>query len=664
MYSKYLKTFSRRLNPEAGGAESGLRSLLALRYVHLLQFFLLSLLVLALVRVALVVWQSPRLELPLLPALLLWGLRFDLLTLAYLLLPPLALSALMPTRAFPRLLRAYYALALGLLLAMEAIGAGFIAEYDHRPDALFWNYLRYPQEMWAMLFGGFKLEIAATLLAAAAGAAAAWRALRPAPATLHGRQWLASSAVALGLLALLFMAARGTLDHRPINISSAVFSSNRLANELALNSSYTTLYALRARKHSVDNQALYGHMPFAEALARIRASQSPTPPPSADVTLPTLHRVEPRQALARPRNVVILLEESLGARFVPCLGGQPLTPELCALAAQGVLFTRMYATGTRTVRGIEAVLTGFPPSASESVVKRSGARRGFFTLAEALKPAGYRNLFIYGGEANFDDMGSFMLGNGFDELIAGAAAYPQAQYRGSWGVADEDWARRAHQAFTDAQTQGPFFGLMLSTSNHTPWEYPPGRIKAEGPAASRENAVRYADYAIGEFFRLARSSSYWNDTVFLVVADHDARVGGPDFVPVDNFHIPAVLIAPGLAPRRYERLASQIDLLPTLLPLLGLPLQSVALGQDLFAQGLDAQGRALMQYGQNHGLLQGDSLVVHVPGQAAKYFRYQDGHAVPAQPDLELEKLALAYLTVGDGLYEQGLYRLSQRGVQ
>ncbi|NJS37149.1 MAG: sulfatase-like hydrolase/transferase [Brachymonas sp.] len=112
-----------------------------------------------------------------------------------------------------------------------------------------------------------------------------------------------------------------------------------------------------------------------------------------------------------------MLQESLGAEFVGALGGLPLTPNLDALTKEGIWFDNLYATGTRSVRGIEAVVAGFPPTSVEATVKQNKAQRGFFTLASALKNQAYSTTFFYGGESHFDNMRSYFMGNGFEKVI-------------------------------------------------------------------------------------------------------------------------------------------------------------------------------------------------------------------------------------------------------
>src|SRR5690606_21237347 len=134
-----------------------------------------------------------------------------------------------------------------------------------------------------------------------------------------------------------------------------------------------------------------------------------------------------------------------------------------------------------------------------------------------------------------------------------------------------------------------------------PWEYPKDRITSLGDPDTVENTVRYADWAIGAFFAKARESSYWEDTLFLIVADHDARVGGKSLIPVRHFHIPAMILGGGITPRRDDRIISQIDLPVTLLSLAGIQADHPMIGHDLTLP--TSGGRAMMQYGDNYGYL-------------------------------------------------------------
>jgi phosphoglycerol transferase MdoB-like AlkP superfamily enzyme len=291
------------------------------------------------------------------------------------------------------------------------------------------------------------------------------------------------------------------------------------------------------------------------------------------------------------------------------------------------------------------------------VLKLPGARRGFFTLASVLGQHGYSTEFIYGGAANFDDMRAFFLGNGFDRVIE-QRDFIQPSFVATWGVSDEDLVERANEEFRRPRDR-PFFALLLSSSNHEPFEIPVGRIEPyNSPLHTRENAIKYADHAIGHFFALARREAYFANTVFVVVADHDARVKGAPLVPLERFRVPALVIGPGVPVGPYDRVASQIDLAPTLLGLMGIAATLPTPGRNLLRLPDDDPGRALMQYGLSHGFRVGNRLVVHQPQRTAQSFRIDGGELVPIDDDPELTRDALAHVLWPGEVYRRQLYSL------
>ncbi|MCK4951304.1 MAG: LTA synthase family protein, partial [Gammaproteobacteria bacterium] len=347
------------------------------------------------------------------------------------------------------------------------------------------------------------------------------------------------------------------------------------------------------------------------------------------------------------------------AEYVGSLGGLPLTPNIDRLSKEGLFFTNLYSTGTRTVRGIEAITSGFLPTPGRSVVKLGLSQHGFFTIAGLLKQHGYTSDFIYGGESHFDNMRSFFLGNGFDRVID-EPSFENPVFLGNWGVSDEDLVIKANEIFK-AHGNRPFFGLMLSTTNHVPFEFPEGRIELyDQPANTVHNAMKFADYAIGKFFELARQEDYFNNTIFVVIADHNTRVYGADLVPIQKFRIPGLIIGPDVKPQRYERLASQIDLLPTLLDLMGLETEHPMIGHNLLALPEGEPGRAIMQYDLAHAFMVGNQVVINRPEMPPVQFEYQDERLSPAQLDDELARDALAHAQLPSVLYKKKIYRLSK----
>ncbi len=367
----------------------------------------------------------------------------------------------------------------------------------------------------------------------------------------------------------MVLVIRSTLDHRPINPSVAAFSPDSMVNQLPLNSPYSVMYAVyEQRRDAKDSNVRYGAMTEDEVLTYVLEDAGIKRHEVADGRGPSFHLQEPTFQFSRPKNIVIVLEESLGAEFVGSLGGRPLTPILDAAATQrhlvrSTLCHRHPFGAWNRSRGDR-----HHPHRTRSVVKLAETQNHFFTLASLLRAQGYQTSFIYGGEAHFDNMKRFFLANGFDTVID-EKDYPDPDYLGTWGVSDEDLFNRADQHFTQAGDQ-PFFSLVFTSSNHEPFDIPAGRVTPEtGPDGPRETAVKYSDYAVGKFLEHAESSAYWDNTVILVIADHNSRVYGDQLVPVDRFHIPGLIVGGGIEPRFVPGISSQIDMLPTLLSLAG-----------------------------------------------------------------------------------------------
>jgi phosphoglycerol transferase MdoB-like AlkP superfamily enzyme len=591
------------------------------------------------------------------------GLRFDLVTLGILLAVPMTMTPIVSLLdalrgAWFRVLRWYLVLLIGLFVFMEVATPSFIMEYDVRPNILFIEYLKYPKELLSMLFVGYKRDLAAVALLVPAITWPAYRYVR-ALTTGMPRSSL-RSAFPLALLALLVClgAARSTLDHRPVNPSTVAFSTDTLVNSLPLNSLYCVMYAVYGLQHE-DEGFAYGHIDEAAALRSVREVMRLDDSAFVDSGIPNLHFQAPTVPAEKPLNLVFVVEESLGAEYVGSLGGLPLTPNLDRLADDGIWFEQLYATGTRSARGLEAIVAGFPPTTSQSVLKLGLAQQDFFTLGEYLRRKGYATSFIYGGEAQFDNMQGFFANNGF-ETVFDKHDFVNPVFYGSWGASDEDVFRYADEVFSAYPTDKPFFCVLFTTSNHTPWEFPDGRIELyEQPKATVHNAVKYADYALGEFFRTAKASSYWDNTIFIVVADHNSRVHGVELVPIEYFHIPGLILGGSISPRRWDRVASQIDLLPTALSLIGVSGAHPAPGFDLTRPDIDQlPERAVMQYGDTQAYREGDRVVIQRRERPAGVYLYRDNKLAPAEDDPALRARALAMAAWPVLTYREQQYRL------
>ncbi|HET7663391.1 MAG TPA: LTA synthase family protein, partial [Rhodanobacteraceae bacterium] len=443
--------------------------------------------------------------------------------------------------------------------------------------------------------------------------------------------------------------------HRPLNAAQVAFCSDAMVNMLPLNSTFVVANAIRDMRDDKPASMAYGRMDEARMHELVRRGMHLSGPPM-DADMPSQHWAQASATMTRPKHIVVIVEESLGAQFVGCLGGRDLTPCLDELAGQGWLLARNYATGTRSVRGLEAIVSGFLPTPADAVVKLPRSQRDFFTLAALLGQFGYHSRFIYGGEAHFDNMKGFFLGNGFDTVIDRPKFMSRPGFVGSWGASDEDMFEELHQRLS-ADGDTPTLSVAFSVSNHSPWEYPEGRIEPQGCPASVDNTVRYADWAIGQFFQRARTSAYWDDTVFLVVADHDARVCGASLVPVQHFHIPALFLGGSVKPGRSDGITSQIDLAPTLLSLAGVSCVHPMPGVDLTRC---QPQRAIMQYGDNHGYLKNDRLLVMEPQRPSRQFACPADHADMHEQvvDEALAEEALAHALWPGWAYFNQRYRI------
>lgn len=638
-------------------------------YAPLMVMFISGLLLLSLTRLGLVLWKWERVQATgELAQILVQGVRVDVIQLGLLALIPVLLSPLLATRRLFNVWREFtfwwVLLSLVLLVFLEAATPGFILEYDVRPNRIFVEYLKYPHEVFGMLWQGFKTELFFGLVMTVLALALVARLLKPwrkaEPKWHNLAVWIVWPLV----LVLTVFAIRSSLGHRPANPALFAITQDSMVNSLILNSTYSVFYAAYSLQHEAKSSAIYGKMPREKIFALTSAQ---------DADIPTLTTLIPSVKRDKPLNLVILLQESLGAGFVESLGGKPVTPNLEKLKSEGIWFTHLYATGTRSVRGIEAVVTGFQPTPSDSTVKLDLSQKNFFTLASLLSNRGYLTEFIYGGESHFDNMRGFFMGNGFQQ-ITDQPDFKNPIFVASWGASDEDLLNKTHEQLMAHHASGkPFFTLAFSSSNHAPFEFPDGRIELyEQPKATDNNAVKYADYAIGEFFKKAKASPYWNDTVFLIVADHDIRVRGDSLVPIEHFHIPALILGGAVQAKTVEAIASQIDLPVTMLSLMGIEAKHPMTGHDLSNVSADYRGRAMMQYNYNFGWMQqtGSSVaenevVVLREGKAPAFGHYDpqskqlQNTAPPADASALADK-ALANSLLPALLYQEQRYRLPE----
>ncbi len=319
-------------------------------------------------------------------------------------------------------------------------------------------------------------------------------------------------------------------------------------------------------------------------------------------------------------NIMMIVVESLSGKFIKSLGGtKGLTPSLDSLTKESLFFSNFYATGTRTVRGMESIVLSLPPTAGRSIVKRLD-NHNMYSSGFIFRNKGYVTKFIYGGHGYFDNMNEFFSNNGFDIVDRTDFSDEEDTFHTVWGVCDEDLLNKAlKEADNSYRDKKPFMNFVMTTSNHRPYDYPSGRIDIPSHSG-RDGAVKYSDYAIGDFLKKAQSKPWFENTIFVIVADHCASSAGKIAIPLHKYHIPIFIYAPKIIkPQVIDKIASQIDIMPTLFSILNWSYKSKFYGKDILNPSFEQ--RALIGTYQKLGLYKNNTLTLLSPGKQIKSYK-------------------------------------------
>ncbi|MCW8860861.1 MAG: LTA synthase family protein [Rhodospirillales bacterium] len=445
----------------------------------------------------------------------------------------------------------------------------------------------------------------------------------------------------LAATAILVVISAGYLGWGPLHPFK-----DRVLNEVS-DSGYRSFLA-SAISRKTQYEGYYPELPPAEAVAELQESlrQSGTSFPRGSTDNATLRHVRPH-APEKKLNVVLIIEESFGSVYYDDLGPEAasaISPNFHKLAAGGMFFKNIYSTGDRTVRGLEALLTSFAPIPGISTVRRPG-HDGMYSLPWVLNSHGYDSAFLYGGHSGFDNMRQYWESIGFRHVWEQDDIREQG-FATVWGVADEYLFEEALKRLDENTGNGkPFFLGLLTTTNHRPFTYPAGRISADPLDKKRENSAAYADWALGAFIEKAKSHSWFEDTVFVVIGDHGPKVFGRATVPVQAFRVPLTFYSPkNIAPSRHEVVGSSLDVAPTLLGLLGLEYDNPFFGRDLQMVAED-DGRASMSYNFTVAYAEHGKVAVLKPNATTEFYAMTNDilalHPLQGK-DPKLEKKAIA----------------------
>jgi phosphoglycerol transferase MdoB-like AlkP superfamily enzyme len=598
-------------------------------------------------------------EIPILrlPELLVLGAVNDLMVLPPLLLPLSLLLLFAPVWKNASMLRRGLAHLFSFLFIFGLIYLAFTQyfffdEFNSRFNLVAVNYLVYPYEVFVNIWQSYHVLwflLTTGLVACLIQISQASWLVRPqmVRASFRSRLKFVGLQSVLVVLVLVFFST-----------DTLALFSNRVANEIAANGISSFFRALHTNE--LDYNQYYRTIERSAAFSilqkelRLKDQQPAT-------SFEDLNRTFPGYSEGLGKlNIVIVVEESFGAQFVGSYGDtRGLTPCFDRLSRHGMLFANAYASGTRTVRGLAAIVTSLPPIPSEGIMKRPGSEH-MANWGTVLQRQGYQTSFLYGGHGFFDNMNHFFSSNGF--AISDLAEIKEITHRNIWGVCDEDLFRHAmHYYAKSAEAGRPFFSVIMTTSNHQPYTFPENIPDVPVSGGGRLAGVRYADYALGWFIDQAETTSWGKNTLFIVVADHDARVYGSELVPMRHYRIPLLMLAPDhLKPQLVQTRIGQMDIAPTVMGILGMPFSAPFYGQDVLHWPAGRERPILINHGRDVALLVGKKLAVLGLHKSVSVFDYDgrshDMHRSAVDP--ALVDLATAYYQTAFDLFESHRYVL------
>lgn len=544
-----------------------------------------------------------------------WGLWFDLLAAFYAGVAWWLLVMLMPRRLLhsrwgvliTALLTGLYSMVFIFISVAEVL---FWDEFQVRFNFIAVDYLVFTQEIINNIRQSYPMPAIYAGLAAAASAIAAlcWRLGIIAWVVAGDSRWWPRLPQTLAYAGLVMGITFG------FNQGQLPPFENEFNRELAKNGIYAFCAAFW--ESEIDFDRFYRTLPLEDALARIRHQMRTPGTEFAGSNAHELHRHTRHVGPEKRWNVILITVESLSAYFLGHFDPKSkLTPHLDRIAREGILFENMLATGTRTVRGLEAITLSVPPTPGQSIIWRP-KHEHLLTLGTHFQQRGYDTAYVYGGDAMFDNMNAFFSHNDYRVVDRQRKSAADITFENAWGACDEDLLRWvAQEADADHAAGKPFFLHAMTTSNHRPFTFPEGRIDLPSHTGGRQAGVKYTDFAIGQFIAAAQRKPWFADTLFVIIADHcDGSAGKVELDP-SKYRIPCIVWNPGLvSPRVMDRLASQIDLAPTLLGLLNWSHSSSFFGEDVLAPGYATHpARAWISNYQKIAFIQEDQLAILKP---------------------------------------------------
>lgn len=418
--------------------------------------------------------------------------------------------------------------------------------------------------------------------------------------------------MALLLLGVGFWGMRGTLTHKiPIRVSTAFFCNNPFLNQLGLNPVFTFLKSMEeAGKNSNLQLELID-----ETTASIILDEWRSLPADSELSLNAVR-------LPKGMNVVLVLMESMSADKTALRDSTTtLAPCLDSLMSRSMTFTEAWSAGIHTHNGIYSTLYGHPALLARQMIKNTPIP-WMCGLPQILKKAGYNTAFLMPHDEDYDNMRGFLYRNGFDR-VTGQHSYPHSEVVGTWGVPDHVLFDHVLELCDSVSPRGPFFTCAITCSDHGPYIIPDGIDFRTNQQDKQKQVVQYADWAIGRFMRMAAKKDWFDNTLFVFIADHGSSISPVYDMALSYNHVPLLFYAPSyIKAQVVNRLAMQIDVAPTVIALLGLENNDRMLGIDLTTH---SRPYAFFSADDKIGVVDGELFYLYrTKTQEASLYRYKE----------------------------------------
>jgi phosphoglycerol transferase MdoB-like AlkP superfamily enzyme len=643
------------------------------RFALLFHFMIWFLAVSLLLRIGFFIWQHDEISWNVIHILrtLVTGLFFDIGTIIFVSLTAIIYYAVFPNRWIGSLLDKvlvwfFTGLTVFILVFTFFAELTFWDEFRTRFNFIAVDYLIYTHEVVSNIHESYPLPLLIGGVLLITGAVLFWFYKRDAfkntfsyAASVKSRIILVVASIALSLSYTAF-----------ISNYQAEWSSNRYNSEISKSGIYSFFAAFRNNQMKYDE--FYTSIDNQKAFKIVKKKLER---PNSQFTNPgnSIHRsIADSTPSEEKKNVVFILVESLSGSFLKEFGNeQNITPFMDSIAQKSIFFENLYATGTRTVRGMEAVTLCIPPTPGQSIVKRP-ENHNLYTICSVFKNRQYDCNFFYGGDGYFDNMNSYFGGNGFNIYDRGRGSVlsdkiktirnniddSEVTFENAWGICDEDiFNKMLKVADSQYQRNQPFFNFVMTTSNHRPFTYPSGKIDIPS-GMSREGAVKYTDFALKELFKKARTKPWFKSTVFVIIADHCASSAGKDEIDVANYHIPAFIVnLPESKNQKIDKLCSQIDLWPTLFSLFHWNYESDFFGFDVLDPYFEE--RALMGTYRKLVLMKGQNVMILSDQKKQAFYKWNmgDNSLKPLPMDNTFLEETISWYQTADYLFTQKLLK-------